>query len=117
MTGDTTGNGMQTAAKAFGNYLQSDILQVAHHGYSTHGNNSGMIFAYKYVDPATLLWPQGSTPHGNYVDVEYNRVLLSKELGGENPNFKEKLVAGLEGEVIICPIPYEVGSAVITRKN
>ena len=115
MTGDTTGNGMQIAAKMFGDYMQCDILQVAHHGYSTHGNDSGMIYAYKYVDPATLLWPQGKTANPNYTGKSYNKVLFSKEMGGENPNYQEMLLAGMEGDVIICPIPYEVGKAIVTR--
>lgn len=115
MTGDTTGNGMQIAAKMFGDYLQSDLLQVAHHGYSTHGNDSGMIYAYKYVDPPTLLWPQGKTANPNYTGKGYNKVLFSKEMGGDNPNYKETLLAGMEGDVIICPIPYEVGKAIVTR--
>ncbi len=115
MTGDTTGNGMQIAAKMFGNYMQCELLQVAHHGYSTHGNNAGMIQAYKLVDPTTLLWPQGHSDHARIQGVDYNKVLYSKELGGENPNYQEKLMAGYEGEVVICPIPYEVGSAIEIR--
>ncbi len=117
MTGDATGNAMQVAAKTFGDYMQSDLLQVAHHGYTTHGNDSGMIYAYKFVDPATLLWPQGATNYPKYTDKGYNKVLYTKEKGGENPNYKETLVAGKEGSVIICPIPYEVGGAVVTRVN
>lgn len=115
MTGDTTGNGMQIAAKMFGNYMQCELLQIAHHGYTTHGNDSGMIQAYKLVDPTTLLWPQGNTDHPSTTDRAFNKVLYSKELGGENPNYQEKLVAGAEGDIIICPIPYEAGNAIINR--
>ncbi len=115
MTGDATGDGMQIAARMFGDYLQSDLLQIAHHGYTTHGNSAGMIQAYKLVDPATLLWPQGNTDHPNYINKDYNKVLFSKEMGGENPNYQEKLSAGNEGDITICPIPYEVGSAIITK--
>lgn len=117
MTGDTTGNGMQIAAKMFGTYLQCDLLQVAHHGYTTHGNNAGMIQAYRLVDPVTLLWPQGPSDHARIEKTDYNKVLFSKELGGENPNYQEKLVAGYEGDVVICPIPYTAGSAIVTRVN
>ena len=115
MTGDTTGNGMQIAAKMFGDYMQCDMLQVCHHGYTTWGNNSGMIQAYKVVSPATLLWPQSSNAYPGYWKKDYNIVLFSTDQGGANKNFKECLVAGNEGEQVIVPIPYTVGTATEVR--
>ncbi len=116
MTGDATGAGFQIAASMYGTYLKCDILQVAHHGYTTWGNDSGTISAYRYAAPSTLLWPQGSAAFPNYKNKAYNVVLFSPETsGGTNKNFKECLVAGLEGESIVVPIPYTAGNAVETR--
>ena len=116
MTGDATGAGFQIAASMYGTYLKCDILQVAHHGYTTWGNDSGTISAYRYVAPSTLLWPQGSSAFPNYKNKAYNVVLFSPETsGGTNKNFKECLVAGLEGESVVVPIPYTAGNAVETR--
>lgn len=115
LTGDATGNGFQIAAKMFGSYLKCDILQVSHHGYTTWGNDSGTISAYRYVAPTTLLWPQGSSAFPRYKSKAYNVVLFSKDSGGSNDNFKECYVAGLEGESVIIPIPYTPGNAIETR--
>ena len=115
MTGDTTGNGMQIAAKTFGDYMQCDLLQVSHHGYSTWGNDSGTIQAYKVIAPATLLWPQSSNAYPSTWKKSHNIVLFSPDQGGSNKNFKECLVAGNEGEQVIVPIPYTVGTATEVR--
>lgn len=116
MTGDTTGNGMQIAAKMFPNYIKCDMLQVCHHGYTTWGNDSGMIFAYKTISPPVVLWPQGTTAYPKYKTKSYNVVLFSPELGGQNKNFKEIYVAGSEGDQTIVPIPYTIGTATEIRK-
>ncbi|MBQ9080176.1 MAG: hypothetical protein IJY27_03805 [Clostridia bacterium] len=115
MTGDNTGNGMEIAAKTFDDYMQCDMLQVAHHGGTPWGNESGLITAYKTVAPETLLWPRGSSSFANAKAKNYNMVLFSKDEGGQNNNFKECLVAGLEGEQVILPIPYTAGSATEIR--
>jgi beta-lactamase superfamily II metal-dependent hydrolase len=73
MTGDTTGNGMEIAAKMFGDYMQCDILQVAHHGGTTWGNDSGMIYAYGVVAPEVLLWPRGMNNFDSAKNKNYNK--------------------------------------------
>lgn len=115
MTGDTTGAGMQIAAKTFGDYMQCDILQVSHHGCGTWSGDSGMIYAYGIVDPETLLWPASISSFPNYKSKKYNIVLFSKEEGGSNPNYKECLIAGAVGDRVIVPIPYTVGGAIESR--
>ena len=112
ITGDATGNGMQAAAKTFGDYLKSDIVQVSHHGYTTWGNDSGTIMAYRLMAPATLLWPQGGHAYPNYTGKEYNKVLTDKT---SNPNYVETYVAGTDGDVIIIPLPYTVGTGIVNR--
>ncbi|MBQ9080598.1 MAG: hypothetical protein IJY27_05955 [Clostridia bacterium] len=116
LTGDTTGNGMQIAVKTFGEYIQSDILQVSHHGATTWGNDSGTISAYRTAAPETLLWPVGTSKYEANTEKSYNKVLFAVEEGGKNANFKESLYAGLEGEQVILPIPYSVGNAIEIRK-
>ena len=108
-TGDATGNGMEICAKMYGDYMQSDIVQVCHHGYTTWGNDSGMIKAYKLINAPTVLWPQGQKAYPNYKSLSYNSVLF------EVSNYKEVYVAGSEGDTITIPIPYTVGTGVANR--
>ena len=107
-TGDATGNGMQTAARHFGNYLKSDIVQVAHHGYSTWGNSSGTIEAYTKANATLVLWPQGTHAYKKYLDKDYNKVLFTLS------NYKEFYYAGTEGDQIIVELPYVYGQSKIT---
>ena len=115
MTGDTTGNGMEIAAKTFGNYIQCDMLQVCHHGGTTWGNDSGMMYAYGIVAPEVLLWPRGLVGFESSKTKNYNAVLFSPDEGGKNQNFKELFVSGFEGDKVILPIPYTVGNATEIR--
>lgn len=115
MTGDATGPAFQICSKMYGSYLKCDILQVAHHGYTTWGTESGTISAYKQASPTLLLWPQGSHLYPNYKGKSYNAVLFSPSDGGSNPNFQECYVAGAEGDIITVPIPYVVGNVTEIR--
>ena len=108
-TGDATGNGMEICTKMYGDYLQSDIIQVCHHGYGTWGNDAGMIKAYQTINAPTVLWPQGLNAYPNFKGVGYNAVLFTV------PNYKEVYVSGAEGDSIILPIPYTVGTGITNR--
>ena len=108
-TGDATGNGMQICTKMYGDYLQSDIVQVCHHGYGTWGNDSGMIQAYKTINAPTVLWPQGLNAFPTYKTQAYNAVVF------EVPNYKEVYVSGAEGDSIVLPIPYTIGTGIENR--
>lgn len=99
-TGDATGNGMQISAKMFGDYMHCDIVQVCHHGYSTWGNDSGMIEAYKKVNATLLIWPQGITPHSSVTGKGYNNILFNVS------NYRECYVAGAQGDVTVVKLPY-----------
>ena len=110
-TGDATGNGMQICTKMYGDYLQSDIVQVCHHGYSTWGNDSGMIKAYETINAPTVLWPQGMAHYPSHKEKAYNAVLFKV------PNYKEVYVSGAEGDSIILSIPYTIGTGVVKRAN
>ena len=110
-TGDATGYGMEICADMYGDYIQSDIVQVCHHGYTTWGDDAGMIEAYKTINAATVLWPQGLHAFPNYKDKSYDKVLF------DVPNYKEVYVSGYQGDQIIVPLPYTVGTAIEKRAN
>jgi len=112
-TGDATGNGFEICKKMYGTYLKCDMLQVAHHGATTWGNDKGTMDAYKAISPATLVWPCGTTYYDTASKRTFNAVLLNK---ATNPNFKEVYIAGTEGSTTIFPIPYTVGTAVQTTQ-
>ena len=108
-TGDATGYGMEICTKMYGDYMQSDIIQVCHHGYTTWGNDSGMIKAYRTINAPTVLWPQGLNAYPNFKGASYNAVLFTV------PNYKEVYVSGAEGDSIVIPIPYTVGTGIVNR--
>lgn len=110
-TGDATGYGMEICSDMYGDYIQSDIVQVCHHGYSTWGDDAGMIEAYKTINAPTVLWPQGLHAYPNYQNKAYNKVVF------EVPNYKEVYVSGALGDQIIVPLPYTVGTAIEKRVN
>ena len=116
ITGDTTGFGLDIVTKMFGDYIKSDIVQISHHGANTGGYDHGTMALYKKAAPETLLWPVGWSIYSERAKLIYNKVAFSTETGGQNANFKESLVAGYEGERVILPIPYTVGSAIEIRK-
>ncbi len=61
----------------YGSWLDSDVLQVAHHGYNN--TNAGII--YKYVTPSIVLWPIQSsdfTSGANVFNVGFNQTYLAK---------------------------------------
>ena len=110
-TGDATGPGFNIASKMFGDYLKADIVQVAHHGYTTWGTESGTISAYRLMAPPTVAWPQGIKAYPNYKDKSYNKAIWDTS---SNPNYKETYVAGWEGSITTFPMPYTVGSAIVS---
>ena len=109
-TGDATGPAFDICNKMYGDYMQCDIIQVAHHGYTTWGNDTATAKAYGYMNAATVLWPQGLTAYPNYKDKSYNAALFKVS------NYKEVYVAGSEGDSVIVPLPLVTGNAIVTRK-
>ncbi len=100
--GDCTGPAMAICNKMYGNDMRSQIVQVAHHGYTTWGNDSAMATAYKFMAPEIVLWPQGANAFPNYKEKSYNKVLWD----GTNKNFQKLYVAGWVGSQYIVPLPY-----------
>ena len=110
-TGDATGNGMELCADMYGDYLQSDIVQVCHHGGTTWGNDSGMVKAYQIINAPTVLWPRGISTYEAAKTAARNIVLY------QNSNYKEDYVSGKIGDLIVLPMPYTVGTATVTRAD
>ena len=100
--GDCTGPAMAICNKMYGTDMRSQIVQVAHHGYTTWGNDSAMATAYRYMSPEIVLWPQGNNAFPNYKEKSYNKVLWD----GTNKNFQELYVAGMAGSLYTVPLPY-----------
>ena len=71
--GDTTkyvSNAIITPA--YGNYIKSDILQVAH-----HGNGEGTLATFKAVDPDICLWSTSKANYENHKTREPNTWLFA----------------------------------------
>ncbi|MBQ1194694.1 MAG: hypothetical protein IIX44_00445 [Clostridia bacterium] len=110
--GDVTGPAMAICNKMYGHDMRAQIVQVAHHGYTTWGNDSAMATAYKYMAPEIVLWPQGSNAFPNYKEKSYNKVLWD----GTNKNFQQLYVAGWNNTQHIVPLPYSGSPDSITSK-
>ena len=100
--GDVTGPAMAICNKMYGTDMRSEVVQVAHHGYTTWGNDSAMATAYKYMAPEIVLWPQGSSAFPSYKEKSYNKVLWD----GTNKNFQQLYVAGWNNSQYTVPLPY-----------
>ena len=110
--GDVTGPAMARCNKLYGNDMRCEVVQVAHHGYSTWGNDSAIATSYKYMSPEIVLWPQGSHAFPNYKEKSYSKVLWD----GTNKNFKALYVAGWNNTQHIVPLPYNGDPASIISK-
>ena len=103
-TGDASGFAMGVANNFFGNYLQSDIISVNHHGYTSWGGDNEIQAAFKVVNAKLLLWPVTDTAYDINIARSWNKPLLS------NSNYKESYNVDKLGEGVIVPLPYVVGN-------
>lgn len=101
--GDATGAVLGHCADLYGELLESDIVQIAHHGYYCNGNDDGRTDAYNLMKPRAVLWPQGLIDYADCRDRDYPKLLTSPAL---NPRIKQVFVAGDMGNVITVPLPY-----------
>ena len=107
VTGDATGYTMQIIADTFGKALKCDVVQLAHHGSITSGNNGGTQKAYELMSPSVLLWPVGDQHYSTVKEYTYNHVLYDSR----NPNFAELYIAGWQGNTVTISLPYTLGTA------
>ena len=94
----------------YGDYLKSDILQVAHHGTTPFGSESSTSYAYEKIAPKTLLWPIGKRAYQRIAGRDYNKPLMKVDRS-------EVFVAGWKGSTVSLPIPYTVGSAIVNETS
>ncbi len=121
VTGDATNQTMGILNKTYGEYLKSDILQVNHHGGNCFpiSGTAEIRGAFGSISPSLLLWPTHKQHFDDTSRRDYNVVLFTPEerSGGKNANFKEVYYAGVTGEYIVVPLPYEAGNVQVFRKN
>ncbi len=112
ITGDATGPAFAICNAMYGKYMKCDIVQVAHHGYSTWGQSASTASAYTFMAPTTVLWPQGLNAYPSYKDLSYNVTLHNSS----NPNWKETYVAGWSGSITTVPLPYTYGVDTVVQE-
>lgn len=110
--GDVTGPAMEICNEIYGTELRSEVVQVAHHGYGTWGNDRAMIASYRRMSPEIVLWPMGLHAYESYKNKAYNKVLWD----GTNKNLQKVYVAGWSGTQYIVPLPYNGNPASIISK-
>lgn len=100
--GDITGPAMAICNKLYGEDLRCEIVQVAHHGYQTWGNDKAIEESYLLMSPEIVLWPQGLQAYSTHKEKSYNKVLWD----GSNKNLQKVYVAGWNNTQHIVPLPY-----------
>ncbi|MBO5700842.1 MAG: hypothetical protein J6S71_00225 [Clostridia bacterium] len=110
--GDVTGPAMAICNKLYGTNLRCEIVQVAHHGYQTWGNDSAMISSYKLMSSELVLWPMGLHAYETYKEKAYNKVLWD----GTNKNLQGVYVAGWNNTQHTVPLPWNGDTASIVSK-
>ena len=110
--GDITGPAMAICNKLYGNDLRCEVVQVAHHGYQTWGNDKAIANSYLLMSPEIVIWPMGLHAYSTYKNKAYSKVLWD----GSNKNFKEVYVAGWNGTTHTIPLPFNGDLSTITSK-
>ncbi|MBR5222650.1 MAG: hypothetical protein IKV81_00590 [Clostridia bacterium] len=104
VTGDVENSGMKFAARNYGSYLKSDILQMSHHGW-----NSEVSF-YSAVDPTYALLPV------NFKSFEYlftNTGYPGNQWLVNSPNLRQ--VIEFSKYTVSIPLPYNPSDDVIQK--
>ena len=107
--GDVTGPAMAICNKLYGSELKCDVVQVAHHGYQTWGNDTAMISSYKIMSPELVFWPMGNNAYSTHKEKAYNKVLWD----GTISTVKGVYVAGWNGTTHTLPLPWNGDTASI----
>lgn len=83
LLGDATPSAETLMVQQFGDYLKSDVIQLAHHGLD------GTLASYKVYDPTYCLWPGAKQFYYQCNTYAHNNWLLK-----ESPNVKQVIVTG-----------------------
>ena len=100
ITGDASNESFKRAVEMYGADLKCDIVQVAHHGYTTGVSASAstsVIQGYRYMSPSLVLWPISADGYEVVRNDTYNVALSSL------PSVKRILVARDDDHVIQLP--------------
>lgn len=84
----------------WGDYLKSDIVQVAHHGF-----NGSTPETYSFAMPEIALWPSCQEGYNGNTTREANAHLIAMT------SVKEHLIAGFAGTRKL-PLPYTPGTSI-----
>ena len=96
--GDSNYTECQILIDRYGDYLKSDIVQVAHHGY-----NKDNVKVYSYIDARVALYATRQNRYEEVQDSPSNKVI--KEIS------KELYIAG--NGTVSLKLPYEPNSAIV----
>ncbi|MBR5223438.1 MAG: MBL fold metallo-hydrolase [Clostridia bacterium] len=99
ITADTTSPAMDIMKNIFGNYLQSDILQMAHHG------QNGTVDFYSFVNPKYVLVPVSHVDENRVYKNAANKWLVNSS------NVKQFI--SFWGQNVTIPLPYNPTSSQI----
>lgn len=80
----------------YGSYLQSEVCQIAHHGYLEHAATTEF---YDLADPSVILWPHSIGCMQAWSSSAVNQHLLNEQ------NVKEVLIA--DRTIKVLPLPYQ----------
>ncbi len=107
VTGDGANSSFGHVQKMFGETLKADVVQVAHHGYSTGVSASAstdIMQAYTYMSPSLVLWPIGQYGYENTKNSSYNQHLVNL------PSVKEVVVARAADHIFELPYTPKQGN-------
>lgn len=93
MTGDMSGDSNSIICRLYGKYLQSDIVQVAHHGYQ-----GGSTQFYTLVDPTWAFWPINRSEYATLKNNARNEYMFK-----EGTNLKQVFVAFFQTTAVELP--------------
>ena len=80
--------------KAYKQYMKSDMVQIAHHGF-----DGGTVSLYKAIDARVALWPTGVA----CIDGTY-RDLMAKDYNAKAVELADEVyIAGMVGHTLIMP--------------
>jgi len=93
MLGDASENNCRMMVEQFGDYMKSDVLQLAH-----HGGYGGTVELYEIADPEYSLLPTTLGGYMSVINSELNQVLVNNE------NMKLMFVSGYGTYSVNLPI-------------
>ena len=92
--GDASPDTSSHLVKVYKQYLKSDMVQIAHHGFQ-----GGTVSLYKAIDARVALWPTGVA----CIDGSYKN-LLEKDYNAKAVELADEVyIAGMVGHTLIMP--------------